>query len=309
MKKLIILLGVLTVSLTSCLKDKPNVDFSNLGTFAEIVHAGKPYFGEAAITDPGTGADLTITRNLQINVTGQYAPTKDVAVTIAVDNSIIATYNASDNSNVYEAMPTGSYSISATTATIKAGTRLANFTVTFKKAMLDPAKSYMLPIVLKSATNASLSANYSIKYYHFIGNDFAGDYTWHFRRYNNYGVGNPPPAGTAPSGGSFDDVVTIYPVTGTHFQVTSGYYTAAVNYDVSYVKAGGLFSKFTIALNATDVARDYTPNNIIVTQAPVIVGYDDTKSYTFAEALKLLHFQYAVTGSGNARWIEDTYVP
>jgi hypothetical protein len=166
-----------------------------------------------------------------------------------------------------------------------------------------------LPIVLKNAGGVAVSGNYNVKYYHFIGNDFAGTYTWHFARYNNYGVGNPPPAGTAPSGGSFDDEVIIYPVTGTHFQVTSGYYTGAVNYDVNYIKAGGKFSKFTISLNAADVARDFTPNNIIVTQAPVIVGYDDSKSYTFAEALNLLKFQYAVTGSGNARWCVDSYVP
>ncbi len=308
MKKLIILLGVLTVSLTSCLKDKPNVDFSNVGAFAEFVESGKPYFGSDAITASGD----TITKTFTVNITGQYAPSKDVAITLDIDASLVAAYNAYDKTNLYEVLPLNAYVFTGKTATIKAGTRLATFNVTFYKNKLDPSKSYMLPIILKTASGVPIAANYNVHYYHFIGNDFAGDYTWHFRRYNNYGAGSPPPAGTAASGGSFDDVVTIFPVDGVSFKVTSGYYTAAVNYNVSYTKTGSgpsaTFSKFNIALDAADVARDYTPNNIVVTQAPVIVGYDDTKTYTFTQALALLHFQYAVTGSGAARWIEDTYV-
>ncbi|WP_295720474.1 DUF1735 domain-containing protein [Mucilaginibacter sp.] len=298
MKKLIILLGVLTVSLTSCLKDKPNVDFSNIGAFAEIVHSGSPYFGEAAITD----AQDTISRTLQINVTGQYAPTKDVTVTVALDNSIIAPYNAANTAVTYLPMPTGSFVFATTTVTIKAGTRLANIPVTFYKNQLDPSKSYMLPIKI---TNSSLplGANFSIKYYHFIGNDFAGTYKHQFTR--------------TPAAGNFTydagKTSAFLPDSPTQFEVAGSYYTGDIRYVVKFTKTGAgasaTYSHFSVTINTDDVAKlgAVTPP-ILVTTAPSITGYTE-KEYTFTQALALFDngLTYGVTGGSGVRVNLDQY--
>jgi len=304
MKKLIIILGVLTVSLTSCLKDKPNVDLSNVGAFAELVHSGIPYFASDAVTDAGTGDDLTITKTFQINITGQYAPTKDVTVTLSVDNSLIAPYNAANPLIAYQVMPTNAYSFPTTTVTIKAGTRLATATVTFKKANLDVSKSFMLPIKISAANGVPISGNYAIHYYHFIGNPFAGLYDWHFERRNNAdGSG-------APAGGSFDDEVTIYPVTGTQFEVTSGYYLATERYEVTFTQVDAThFKNFQVTLNAADVVSVFNNNGITVTQAPVIFvpGYDANTVYSYTDALKLFKFQYVVFNGSASRYCIDQY--
>lgn len=298
MKKLIILLGALTVSLTSCLKDKPNVDFSNLTAFAEIVHSGKPYFGEASITD----ATDTISRTLQINVTGEYAPTADVKVTVELDNSIIATYVASDPTVPYLALPAGSFAFTNTTVTIKAGTRLADIPVTFYKNKLDPTKSYMLPIKISTVTGAAKSANFSIKYYHFIGNDFAGTYKWQFTR--------TPPAGNFTYAAGNTNV--FLPNSATEFEVTGGYFTQTVRYKVDFQQVGlypnATYSHFTIVIDPADVTTILGGSGIAVTKAASIVGYVE-KDYTYAQVLALFEqgFTYDVLGGSGARNNLDQY--
>jgi hypothetical protein len=289
MKKLIILLGVLTVSLTSCLKDKPNVDFSNIGAFAEIVHAGTPYFGEASITD----ATDTISRTLQINVTGVYPPTNDVKVTVELDNSLVAKYAAIDATVPYLVMPAGSFVFTNTTVTIKAGTRLANLPVTFYKNKLDPTKSYMLPIKISNVTGAGQSANFSIKYYHFIGNDFAGTYQWQFTRTPSGGTNFTYAAGNTN---------TFLPNSATEFEVTGGYYTQTIRYKVDFQQVGlypnATYSHFTVVIDPDDVTTILNGNNINVLTGASIIGYVE-KDYTYTEALKLFDqgFTYDVLGT------------
>lgn len=299
MKKSIILfgLGALTLAFSSCLKDQPLVDFATVKPFVEIVHSGTARFAEAGITD----SEDTIARTLTVNVTGEFAPTSDVQVTIGVDNSVIATYNAANPSVVYEAMPTGSFVFPDQTVTIKAGTRLADFPVTFYRALLDPSKSYMLPIVIKSATGSgvSLSQNYNVIYYHFIGNDFAGTYKHQFTR--------------TPAAGNYlyaaGNTSTFLPTSATQFEVAGGYYTGTIRYRVSFQKsATGTYSNFTVVISPADVTDILTANSIAISTAPSIVGYVE-KSYTKAEALALFDqgFQYDVLGSSGGRHNLDQY--
>ena len=289
MKKLIILLGVLTVSLTSCLKDKPNVDFSNLTAFAEIVHSGTPYFSEASITD----ATDTITRNLQINVTGEYPPTADVKVTVELDNSLVAAYAAIDPKVPYITLPTNAFVFANTTVTIKAGTRLANSPVTFYRSKLDATKSYMLPIKISTVSGAAKSANFSIKYYHFIGNDFAGTYKWQFTR--------TPSAGTNFTYADGNTNVFL-PNSGTEFEVTGGYYTQTIRYKVNFQQVGlypnATYSHFTIVIDPDDVTKILNANNINVLTAASFIGYVE-KDYTYTQALAIFDqgFTYDVLGT------------
>ncbi|MGZ3750721.1 MAG: hypothetical protein ACXVAU_05565, partial [Mucilaginibacter sp.] len=127
---------------------------------------------------------------------------------------------------------------------------------------------------------------------------------WHFERRNN-GTG----AG-APAGGSFDDVVQIGPVTPTQFEVTSGYYVATERYEVSYTQVDANdFKAFNVILNADDITNIFTANGITVVQQPVIFDatYNANTTYTFAQSLVFLHYQYIVQNSSGFRYLIDQY--
>ncbi|HEY6978892.1 MAG TPA: DUF1735 domain-containing protein, partial [Chitinophagaceae bacterium] len=180
MKKLSIFIIVLSFFATGCLKDDPNVDFSNLGTVVQMPYSGKGFFAQDAVTD---AAD-TIVKTFTINIASTYPLNKDLNVTVGTDNSLVDEYNAYDPAVHYEAMPDSAYSFNETTITIPAGSRLDTLQVTFYKTKLDPSKSYLLPISIKDASGETISGNMSVHYYHFIGNPIAGSYSWEWIRYN-----------------------------------------------------------------------------------------------------------------------------
>ncbi|MGI4728728.1 MAG: DUF1735 domain-containing protein [Janthinobacterium lividum] len=293
MKKIIIILGVLTLAFSSCLKDKPNVDFSNLGTTVELVESGKAYFSHDAIT----ATSDTIATTFQVNVASPSPPTSDVTVNLAVDNSLII----ADPAVGYVTMPTTAYKLSATTVTIKAGQRLANVTLTIYKNLLDASKSYQLPIKIVTTSVGIISGNFGVHYYHIIGNDFAGTYKHDYTR--------------LPASGNYTgQSATFVPISTTEFYADySGYYTGTIRYDVTFTKTGtgttAAYSNFNVTIQADDLTSILTANSITLTTAPSIVagGYSSTASYTYAQAIELFSFQYQVLGSSGARTVTDKY--
>lgn len=143
-----------------CMKDTPNVDFSKIGAIAEISSSninstpnapssGLDYFN-AATTLPYIGADTIFTVTFDVNIASNYPLSKDITVKVAIDDAKRIAYNAS-NSGAFLAQPDSSYSFPAQSAVIKAGTRIATFTVKYYPQKLDPSLSYMLPITLTDA--------------------------------------------------------------------------------------------------------------------------------------------------------------
>lgn len=292
MKKITIILSVLTLALSSCLKDKPNVDFSNLGTVVELVESGKAYFAQDAITSTKD----TITLPIQVNIASPNPPTSDVTVNLAVDNSIII----ADAAIGYVTMPTNAYKLSVTSVTVKAGQRLANLTLTVYRNLLDPSKSYQLPVKIASASTGTISGNFGAHYYHIIGNDFAGAYKHDFTR--------------VPAAGNYvGNTATLSPISPTEFQVAGGYYTGTIRYDVTFTKTtvnnAAMYSNFIVTIVPDDVTNILTANSISITTAPSIAvsGYSATKLYTYAAALELFTFQYQVLGGSGARTNTDRY--
>lgn len=294
----VILLAGVTL-LSSCLKDDRYVDFGASKPIVEIPLSGLSNFSKDAITDAGD----TIVKQFAVNLASPSTLSTDLNVTLAVDPAIINSYYAqSDKSVIYLPMPAGSYVFTDTKVTISKGTRTKVVSVTFYKNKLDPSKSYMLPIKIADGGGQTISGNFGIKYYHFIGNDFAGTYKHQFTR-------------TPPSGNfTYADGETslFLPDSPTQFEVAGGYYTADIRYVVNFTKTGtgpsATYSKFTIAINPDDV--DYlTSKSISITAQPTIVGYDDAKTYTFDEASKLFDngFTYNVLGSSGARTNLDQY--
>jgi hypothetical protein len=286
MKKLVIILGAITVSLSACLKDKPNVDFSQIGTFVELPYSGVANFSRDAITAAGD----TIVTAFTANIDSDYPPKSDTKVTVGVDNAFIAKYTAQDNTVAYDPMPDGSYVLNVTSVTIKGGSRLANFSVTFYKNMLDPSKSYMLPVKIVSA-DQPISGNFNVHYFHFIGNDFAGDYLHDYTRI--------PAAGNyvGQANGSFA------PDSPTQLEAfASGYYTANIRFRINFVKTGAgptaMYSKFTVVLNPDDVAGILTPAGLAVGDAAKFVGPDPSASYTYDQVVHGVFKLHWTTTSG-----------
>jgi hypothetical protein len=299
-----ILLSAAALSLSSCLKDKKYVDFASGSNIVYFPLGGTPYFSQDAITEaPDTDANGTIVRQFSVGVATPNPTTSATTVTLAIDTTLVAKYNAANTSVTYLTMPADAYSYNTSTVTIPAGKQYATVSVTFYKNKLDPSKSYMLPIKIAGNSGGyKISGNMGIHYYHFIGNDFAGIYQWQFTR--------TPPAGNF----TFADGVTttFLPDSRTQFEVAGGYYTGDIRYVVSFTETGAApnatYTNFQISINADDVTR-MKAAGINITAQPTIVGYDPTHSYTYAEALTLFTngFTYAVLGGSGARTNLDQF--
>jgi hypothetical protein len=300
MKKKLYLITTITLSaamlfLSSCLKDKTYVDFSKVGTIVNFPLGGTPYFSQDAIT---SSAD-TITETFVVNISSPTAPTTATNITLAVDNTVVTSYDQANPAVAYQDVPT--------TATIAAGARTAQFSVTFYKSLLDPSKSYMLPIRITNAGGLNISGNQGIMYYHFIGNDFAGTYSWDYTR--------------IPAAGNFvGGTAVLSPVTPTQFEAFSGYYTGTIRYEVTFTKnSDGTYSDFNVALNSDDITNILTPNGITVTVQPTfksdaanstIAGIGTSTipgPLTFAQAETLFDLTYTVVNSSGQRIVEDHF--
>jgi hypothetical protein len=301
MKKLSIATSVLlSLCFASCLKDKPNVDFSNQGFIAEITTAstnGTPDAPSSGL-DFFNGATLDATAgdpdsvSFTVNIASDFPPTQDVSVTLAVNDQARLSYIADPTKVQFKAFPSNAFKLVSTTATIKAGSRLATFWVIFTHANLDPTQSYMLPISITSATGATISGNLSTIYFHIIGNPIAGTYHWEWIRYNE-----DPPAGS-PDFDVQEGTTPFIPVSPTTIAAPSG---TGVTYNVSFVNSGGTLSNFSVAFPSSGPG---SPSNagITITSGPSVVLADPiNKKYTF-------NFAY-LNSSGAARNITDKFIP
>lgn len=316
-----ILAGTAALMLSSCLKDKSHyLNFDTGQTFVDFPKGGFSGYGPQAITESAPDSvngqpndKEAITRVFAVNVASQNLPTSPTTVTIGVDPSQVAVINKLQSNVVYELMPANAYKLASTKVTIPAGQQYANTSVTFYKALLDPAKSYVLPIVITNGGGAKISANLNVLYYHFIGNDFAGVYKHYYTRWSV-----PDTTGglaTSDAGHAvYEEDETFFPVTPNEFTVYTYYYYQP-SYDVTFTKTGtgaaATYSNFQVDFPADQIKTYFTDPSggaVVLVNHPVIIPqdgstYDPTKQYTYAEALKLFKFYYT-TGS---RAIIDTY--
>jgi len=305
-----VLLAVTALSLSSCLKDPRYVDFSKAGNVVDFPLSGQSYFGADAITDaPADDANGTIVRQFAVNVATANPTTADTKITLAVDNAIVATYNALGGPVQYEEMPTDAYSFTATTVTVPAGKQSAVVSVTFYKNLLDPSKSYMLPIKIVGSPGYTVSGNFGIHYYHLIGNDFAGAWTQNFQRYN------ASDSTGALNGASFTaQPATFAPITPNEFQVGTGYAGGVYVYDVTFTKTivsgVAMYSDFAVSFTDSSIG-DGTAGGITLTQPPVFLNppFSTAGPLTFAQATKIFHFQFKAHTTADRYLIDTFYRP
>jgi len=294
---LILLVGSTTLS--SCLKDNRFVDFAASKPIAEFTISGLSNFGKDAITESGD----TIVRQFAVNIASPSIPTSDTKITLAVDNSLIAAYAKTDNTVSYLPMPANAYVFTDLSVTIAKGTRTKIVSVTFYKNKLDPSLSYMLPIVIKDASGLTISGNFGVHYYHFIGNDFAGSYIWDYRRWQN-GTG-PGTTLIPPDITGLGRAGTIYPVTPTEFMMETGYNGTGVMYDVKFTRTvvGGVihYSDWSVTFDDDNLAL-WTAVGISNMVPPV---FTIPPPATSADP-KVFEINY-VSGGASGRYIDDTY--
>ncbi|HXO76665.1 MAG TPA: DUF1735 domain-containing protein [Puia sp.] len=247
--------------LGSCLKDKPNVDFGqDAGYIAEISTAstngtdqapsgGLTYFGGAVIaTSVDTDPDDEF---FTVNIASQYPPTKDIPVTVAINDAARTAYNAAPQDGyTYGALPANAYSFPATTGTIHSGLRLDTFNITFMHGNMDPTKDYMLPISLTAAPGTTISGNLNTIYFHIIGNLLAVNHTQTYQRWDAADSSGAA-AVTTPIGPVF-----FTPLSSLKNEFLSGFtdaQTTKLRYDLSFVRSGSSANTFSVAFNSSDV--------------------------------------------------------
>lgn len=299
MKKLKIYFTIVSaVFATACLKDKPNVDFSSVGTIAEISSSninpstnapssGLDYFNAATL--PYIGADTTFDVTFDVNIASQYPLNKDVTVTVAVDDAKRVAYNSNLAPADQYVLPADSnYSFPVKTAVIKAGTRLEKFTVTFNGLTLDPVKNYMLPISLTDASGVNISGNLSTIYIHSIGNLNAGPYAVTGTRTNYKG---PASAGVV---GGVVDLSTLPPKTGAPENANV--------IDINYANFG-TSAHYIITFNADGTAVTNLKVDDVFTASVSNFAID---LYTYDLATRTIHVKSHYTNSaGDDRVIEE----
>ena len=297
--------SLLALSLASCLKDKPNTDFTGTqGTYiAEITtssnnsttnspSSGLAYFAGASLNFAGlTGLDTVW---FTVNIASDYAPKKDIPITLAVDAQALATYNAGGPPTVFTAWPDSTVTFATKTGTIKAGNRLDTFYVVFNTDIIDPTQSYMLPISITSAPGTTISGNMGTIYFHVVGNPIAGTYNQEWIRYNNAaGTGTP----------AYDEQVgpsSFVAVTPTEVTTTSGSGPTEI---IDFDDNGGVLSNFRVSFiktgNQTPGAPDAANINITITSGPTITVDQVAHKYT-------INYTYN-NSSGAARNITDIF--
>lgn len=152
--------------LSSCLKDTAPVDFSTVGTVIEILPpngGGLENFDAAALEfTPGDSIDSA---DIDLNIASPNPLTKNLTITLDVDDALRTAYNASHNTS-FEAMPDSAYSFPVKAATIPAGARLDTVRVIFYPDKIDAARDYMLPVSIKDAQGETISGNFGSIYFH-----------------------------------------------------------------------------------------------------------------------------------------------
>lgn len=147
---------------TSCLKDDPMINFKDLGVVIEL-----PYNNHYLIAQKLKPGD-DVSFKIMVNYTIDYASKvkSDIPVTLSVDESMVATYNAtlSSTAKKYVLLPASTYTLPSSIV-IKAGTQLAEATMAVNTSSLERGKYYILPVrITEVPSGYTISGNFGHLY-------------------------------------------------------------------------------------------------------------------------------------------------
>ncbi|GHT08234.1 hypothetical protein FACS189432_01120 [Bacteroidia bacterium] len=174
-------------SLSSCLDEDPV--FEPDGGPAGIVElslaartSSTPYAIRSTTIEVEDSFDVPVI----VNYTGAKGAPKDVEVTIAIDDAIVA----AGSSNL--ALPTAFYDLPASNVvTIPKGQKTAIYLIKVKPKLFDLTKSYALGVKIVSSTGGTISGNYSAGVYTLpVKSPWQGTYNVHYHWYVGGGAGS-----------------------------------------------------------------------------------------------------------------------
>jgi hypothetical protein len=288
--KYCVLLGVVALGFSSCLKDKAFVDLTSTQPIIEfpIVSPTIATYSWGSLS--GTEVDTAIAVDIASPQVLNYA----VTVTISWDTTQISAYNAANSQFPIQPLPDSCFSIaSPITVTIPAGYRIGRIPLKIYPSRINSTVSYGMPFKISAVSGSGpsllISPNAGTLMYTFIGNPIAGAYTQEYIRYNTATQTGTPVADQTTPGALFT------PVTPTEITATSG---IGVIYDLKFTSTNGVPDPGSFSLSL--VASSVTAVGITISAGPTIVTADPVNGiYKF-------NYQY-LNSSGAARNITDIF--
>ncbi len=160
------LLALIMLLLSACLKDKPAVDFSTVGTIIEILPVnggGLENFGGAELNFDAM--ETIDSAAIVLNIASPEPLNNALTISMGVNDNIRSSYNSS-NPVQYDIFPDSLYSFPVISVTIPAGKRLDTLQVYFYPSKIDTTKNYMLPVSIQDAQGQTISGNFGTIYFH-----------------------------------------------------------------------------------------------------------------------------------------------
>ena len=167
--RILFLLILMTLSMTSCLNDLEDFmeEFSSSPAIAELSEASNPSTGtvEREIIDP----TKTSSFSLRVNIASVYPLNIPTKVTLALDNALITEYNTTrelTGENAAVPVPLNAITIPSYNVTIPAGEREADwiFSVDAAKVPNPVTTLYIIPVRITNAENGVIpSGNFGTK--------------------------------------------------------------------------------------------------------------------------------------------------
>lgn len=164
MKKVSLFVRLLAVaaclSNTGCLKDDSQPDFTQNKAVVELpIGSSAGNGGGNSIAAAFTVSDTPSDYLVWVNYAAPDANDKDVVVTLAIDTAVLGKFNRINGKN-YILIPPAGITIPSASITIPKGQRKVQFPVKINTNVLDPTKTYGLPLAITDASGYTISGNF-----------------------------------------------------------------------------------------------------------------------------------------------------
>jgi hypothetical protein len=258
--KIISLLVVVTLAMTSCLNDLEDFmgQFSGSPAIAELSEAANAATGTVSreIINPLVSKEFT----LRVNIAAVNAVSAATTVTLAIDNTLIDAYNTAKGLTGAAAaipVPLAALTIASYDVVIPAGKREFDWTFTINPTLVPNVvdKFYILPIKIASVNNGVvISGNYNSKLIRVLSrNQWDGMYTV---------TGTMTDAASASLSGYYPHDIELITSSGTvcsvYDETIGGYYYPILSGgSLSYYGSFGLNITFDKTTNTVTAMSNY----------------------------------------------------
>lgn len=303
-------ISCLMILVTSCVKEREG--FTDLTTTSDHVilqGAGTANFKASNIL-VNTSSPDTLKKTVMGILASNNSKNGPTTITIGIDNSVIAAYNAANGTN-FQPFPTNAFKIVSNTITIPGGLQYTGTsTLWIFQNKLDPTVSYMLPVAITDGGGKGLTSNQNIIYYNVIGNLLAGNYKHSFSRWNSTGA-VPADTTTAANGGGFvDHDIVVGPISATTVLLPEDYLETfvGVGVNLSFTNNAGVVTNPVVSLDNAALAAIAAGGFTFITQ-PKLVGYQLVGNASTKYAGSIFRIYMCIVNSGgNARTTIDNFV-